>query len=915
MTFKIAVSAKKLQEMITGEQTAFSLKEIREFLEKLPGDSELKEMAGSDEVRDIVITLLANALCERHIASQQKICNLLRSQAESLQSAPKNASGEGTGTETAGTETAGSEAAVPVTAVGTEPAGDLEDLLADDDFTDIPMDPVSGDDDDGWSEFCDSLNEELADCSEADDDAETADAPGDGAEGAADPEPVRRRHRREFSKKHAPSEEEKRLQDLIRTELPYYKENHTLHFDRQVKFTSEDSVRKMAAMLNNPEEIARHSFYPLISSSQKTRQKRKIEEYRFYRKTLETATDPAIISLCKEQTEKFLKNGPVKIRPIRICSHLDSLIYARYSRLLEEKYEEYIRDLGISDSVIAYRKTGRRVINGVRVEFPNIAAVYDVVQFIRSRNCQCTALSVDLSSFFDSIDHQSLKEEWQNVLGVSELPPDHYNLFRSLTNYCYVEKDEIRKYIEAWKQEEQKSDPGKQEPEKSGGDNASAGQKVAGERVSKGSGKTGTDGTGSAGTADAATGIAESAAGTDDAGSTGTGETAAAGAGKSGTGEAAGSRAQPEKESYAASFCKCFHRGSDFRRFRRWYRDNPDHAGFASFHPNPGLVKEGRSYGIPQGLSISSVLSNIYMIKFDQAMADFAREHGCLYRRYCDDILLVGPSDEAFMDRAYDFLLKQVEARGEQLKIHPYYKNFRNPYSKSKMHDFTSPQIRELPLQYLGFYFDGENVRIREASIAKFYREMQASVTALRYRKLGVANSLFQKDPGYLAANDLDKVRLICVRHVGEKELSGEIRQLIGKCSEEAARKIANRCSDLLRRLDDFTEESESRQRLSRFIIGDVDQKTGRMIYRRAFLPSLKKLHRLYSFRSTKSFMNYALNAAAVLDDPEHGRNTIRHQFRSHSTHLSRMVRRAYLLNCEELKRLVARLLRQGLLG
>ncbi len=50
--------------------------------------------------------------------------------------------------------------------------------------------------------------------------------------------------------------------------------------------------------------------------------------------------------------------------------------------------------------------------------------------------------------------------------------------------------------------------------------------------------------------------------------------------------------------------------------------------------------KTKRIHGIPQGLPISSVLANLYLMDFDIKMLELTKEHG-LYRRYSDDIIIV----------------------------------------------------------------------------------------------------------------------------------------------------------------------------------------------------------------------------------------------------------------------------------
>jgi hypothetical protein len=55
----------------------------------------------------------------------------------------------------------------------------------------------------------------------------------------------------------------------------------------------------------------------------------------------------------------------------------------------------------------------------------------------------CFAVALDISQFFESLDHGHLKRLWSEVLGVSELPPDHFNVFRNITRYSVVDKIEL----------------------------------------------------------------------------------------------------------------------------------------------------------------------------------------------------------------------------------------------------------------------------------------------------------------------------------------------------------------------------------------------------------------------------------------------------------------------------------------
>lgn len=55
------------------------------------------------------------------------------------------------------------------------------------------------------------------------------------------------------------------------------------------------------------------------------------------------------------------------------------------------------------------------------------------------------------------------------------------------------------------------------------------------------------------------------------------------------------------------------------------------------------LRKNLKDYQIPQGSSISAVYANVYMIDFDKKINDFITSQKGMYRRYCDDIIIVLP--------------------------------------------------------------------------------------------------------------------------------------------------------------------------------------------------------------------------------------------------------------------------------
>jgi hypothetical protein len=55
------------------------------------------------------------------------------------------------------------------------------------------------------------------------------------------------------------------------------------------------------------------------------------------------------------------------------------------------------------------------------------------------------------------------------------------------------------------------------------------------------------------------------------------------------------------------------------------------------------LRKNKETFGIPQGSSISSTLSNVNLINYDKDLNNYVTSKNGLYRRYCDDLIVIIP--------------------------------------------------------------------------------------------------------------------------------------------------------------------------------------------------------------------------------------------------------------------------------
>ena len=129
-----------------------------------------------------------------------------------------------------------------------------------------------------------------------------------------------------------------------------------------------------------------------------------------------------------------------KERPIRYASRRDAYIFSYYRYLLSEKYEAELNTLGVSNCVIGYRKIpvdGELNRGKCNIHFAKDA--FDAV----SELGDCCAIALDISSYFENIDHQILRKIWCRLLAVDELPPDHEHVFKNITRYAVVDREEV----------------------------------------------------------------------------------------------------------------------------------------------------------------------------------------------------------------------------------------------------------------------------------------------------------------------------------------------------------------------------------------------------------------------------------------------------------------------------------------
>jgi RNA-directed DNA polymerase len=347
------------------------------------------------------------------------------------------------------------------------------------------------------------------------------------------------------------------------------------HFDQPIR-----DPEQVRWLVESTDECAKRAFLPFIRFEKIARKFNKAEG-------------------------KFVK----KPRDLKYASHTDSQILRHYANMLNVLYEKVIAAERIAASVLAYRRMNPPKCN---IHFAN-----EAFEWIE-KNAPCVALTFDVKDFFETFDHRLLKAQWKAVLGVTELPKDHYNVFKAITRYSWVKREELFEMFGITKK---------------------------------------------------------------------------------------------KQKDWRQPICTP-------EQFRTLVR----HGG-----PGDGLIRiktDGK--GIPQGSPISAILSNLYMLPVDRRMAGLASERGGLYLRYSDDILLVcKPEYQREMSDALEEAMQQAK-----LELH----GGLGKRSVCNVKANPDGSIRSHPpLQYLGFSFDGQTVRIRSQTVAKFLRRMRKAVRREKY--------------------------------------------------------------------------------------------------------------------------------------------------------------------------------------
>ena len=387
----------------------------------------------------------------------------------------------------------------------------------------------------------------------------------------------------------------------------WFKDRGYLHLTNRI---NKKDKPKVLSYVSNPKLISKHRFSPFIFKAIKSRR------FKF--------SDDFGKRSHKAVNEKGEIESNAKLRPIMYATHIDAHVYSYYAHeVIQPKHEALLKaNSKLDESVTAYRRISTD--EGVRFKY-NVDFAKDVFDEIKKRK-DCCALAFDIKNFFPSLNHQQLKRIWSEVLGTKSLPKDHYNIYKSITNFSYFYYNDLR--------------------------------------VSK---KGNLD----------------------------------------------------EKK-----IAKLKNNG----KFQFFGDMNDFLDSDIQIYKNQKKT-DGKIAGIPQGLPISALLANIYMLPFDrQIISDLVEKKNCFYRRYSDDLVVVCKAED--VNEVENFVMNEIKKI--KLDISPSKtEKFRFKTENNQLKCFKIENDKYIPnayLQYLGFDFYGDKILIKSANISRFYREMKESI-------------------------------------------------------------------------------------------------------------------------------------------------------------------------------------------
>lgn len=217
--------------------------------------------------------------------------------------------------------------------------------------------------------------------------------------------------------------------------LSWLKEKGYLHLSPSLELGTNSA--QIVKKVTSNKYIESYAFYPLIHTVISDRKFKKGNSKKH-------TTNERRHTHYRLRTLHPVKNS--KDRPLHYASHMDSLVFGYYANIIKVAYENLLCKEPLQDqAVIAYRKI--ETFNGSAKGKSNIHFAKECFDEIKKRTLngsEVSVLAIDLKSFFSSLDHKILKNQWCRILKEQELPKHHYNVFKACTNFNYVLLNDLR---------------------------------------------------------------------------------------------------------------------------------------------------------------------------------------------------------------------------------------------------------------------------------------------------------------------------------------------------------------------------------------------------------------------------------------------------------------------------------------
>lgn len=210
--------------------------------------------------------------------------------------------------------------------------------------------------------------------------------------------------------------------------------------------------------IENKSFVEKYSFFPLIHTNIIERRYKKVLQFDKIKNEPKRDKDGKLVfspSHKQYDPSKRRYQTTAKKRPIHYATHKDSLIYSYYAYLLNNEYKKILSENPNLDcAVTAYRKIFKEVHpkTGKDVGKSTIDFAFEVFDEITTRSLvsEVAVLAFDIKSFFSSLNHNKIKEKWEEVMKESsdfstfEESKDHQRVFKACTQFNYILHDNFR---------------------------------------------------------------------------------------------------------------------------------------------------------------------------------------------------------------------------------------------------------------------------------------------------------------------------------------------------------------------------------------------------------------------------------------------------------------------------------------